>query len=263
MSSGGLRRPDVRELAAIFAGGAVGALLRVGAGRDGAARRPRAGRGSTFAVNIARRVRCSATSSPGCRSACRCRPTGGRCSGPGSAARCTTFSTMQVELLEMLDAHRYGLAAGYAAREHRAGYAAISPGDRARPPGEDASHERARLDRRSRRSAGSGALLRFLVDGLVASRVGREFPFGHARRSTSAARSLLGLLAGLGVHRRRAAARRHRDDRLLHDVLDLDAREPPARRGRRAAAALGNIVAEPRRWGSGPRRWAALIGAHL
>ena len=32
MSSGGLRRPDVRELAAIFAGGAAGALLRVALG---------------------------------------------------------------------------------------------------------------------------------------------------------------------------------------------------------------------------------------
>ena len=37
----------------------------------------------------------------------------------------TTFSTMQLELLNMWDAHRYGLAAGYLAASVVCGYAAV------------------------------------------------------------------------------------------------------------------------------------------
>jgi CrcB protein len=37
----------------------------------------------------------------------------------------TTFSTMQVEILRMLDRDRYGLALGYAAASIAAGYLAI------------------------------------------------------------------------------------------------------------------------------------------
>lgn len=48
--------------------------------------------------------------------------------GTGFCGAFTTFSTMQVELLEMLDAHRYGLAAGYAASSLVLGYAAIHLG---------------------------------------------------------------------------------------------------------------------------------------
>ena len=45
--------------------------------------------------------------------------------GTGFCGALTTFSTMQVELLEMLDAHAYGLAAGYAAASLAAGFAAV------------------------------------------------------------------------------------------------------------------------------------------
>ena len=37
----------------------------------------------------------------------------------------TTFSTMQVEILRMLNEHRFGLATGYAAASVVGGYAAI------------------------------------------------------------------------------------------------------------------------------------------
>jgi CrcB protein len=37
----------------------------------------------------------------------------------------TTFSTMQLELLRMFDAHRYGLATGYAATSIVLGYACV------------------------------------------------------------------------------------------------------------------------------------------
>lgn len=39
--------------------------------------------------------------------------------------RTSTFSTMQVEILKMIDAHAWGLATGYAAASLTAGYAAI------------------------------------------------------------------------------------------------------------------------------------------
>jgi CrcB protein len=45
--------------------------------------------------------------------------------GTGFCGAYTTFSTMQVELLKMLDHHRDGLAAGYAAASVVGGYLAI------------------------------------------------------------------------------------------------------------------------------------------
>jgi fluoride exporter len=45
--------------------------------------------------------------------------------GTGLCGGLSTFSTMQVEILKMLDAHAWGLAAGYAAASVAAGYAAI------------------------------------------------------------------------------------------------------------------------------------------
>ena len=43
----------------------------------------------------------------------------------GFCGALTTFSTMQLELLRMFDAHRYGLAAGYAAATIALGYACV------------------------------------------------------------------------------------------------------------------------------------------
>jgi len=45
--------------------------------------------------------------------------------GTGLCGGLSTFSTMQVEIGKMLDAHAWGLAAGYAAASIAAGYAAI------------------------------------------------------------------------------------------------------------------------------------------
>jgi CrcB protein len=126
MSSGGLRRPDVRELAAIFAGGAVGALARVGLAETGAAGAPE-WPWITFAVNIAgafalgyfvtrlqERLPLSAYRRP--------------LLGTGFCGALTTFSTVQVELVEMLDARRYGLAAGYLAASIVLGCVAVHLG---------------------------------------------------------------------------------------------------------------------------------------
>jgi CrcB protein len=48
--------------------------------------------------------------------------------GTGFCGAFTTFSTLQVELLKMLDAGRYGLAAGYVAASVVLGYASIHLG---------------------------------------------------------------------------------------------------------------------------------------
>lgn len=116
-------RYDIRELAAIFAGGAVGALARAGLVQWIP---PHPGRWpwATFAVNIVgafllgyfatrlqERLPLSAYKRP--------------LLGTGLCGAFTTFSTMQLELLRMLDGRDVGLALGYAAASVAAGFAAV------------------------------------------------------------------------------------------------------------------------------------------
>jgi len=114
---------DRRELAAVFAGGAAGTALRAALGKA----LPHAATSwpwATFAVNIAAafllgyvvtrlQERLPPSNYP--------RPL----LGTGVCGGLSTFSTMQVELLSMIDAHAYGLAVGYAAASLAAGYAAL------------------------------------------------------------------------------------------------------------------------------------------
>jgi fluoride exporter len=114
---------DRREIAAVFAGGAMGTVARAGLSRAF----PQAATDwpwPTFAVNIAAAAllgyfvtrlqeRLPVSSYP--------RPL----LGTGLCGGLSTFSTMQVELLKMIDAHHYALALGYAAASVAAGYAAI------------------------------------------------------------------------------------------------------------------------------------------
>ncbi len=118
-----LPRADRQEIAAIFAGGALGTLLRA-ALSEAFPQSATSWPWPTFAVNITaafllgyfvtrlqERLPLSSYRRP--------------LLGTGLCGGLSTFSTMQVELLRMLSAHAWGLAAGYAAASVAAGYAAI------------------------------------------------------------------------------------------------------------------------------------------
>jgi CrcB protein len=118
-----LPRIDRREIVAIFAGGAIGTLLRAGLA-EAFPHPATAWPWPTFAVNIAacfllgyfvtrlqERLPLSSYRRP--------------LLGTGLCGGLSTFSTMQVEILKMIDAHAWGLAAGYTVASIAAGYAAI------------------------------------------------------------------------------------------------------------------------------------------
>jgi CrcB protein len=116
-------RFDGRELAAIFAGGFAGAVARA-ALAETFTHRPGQWPWATFAVNVAgafvlgwsvtrlqERLPLSAYRRP--------------LLGTGFCGALTTFSTMQLELLRMLDGGDSALAMGYAAASLAAGFAAV------------------------------------------------------------------------------------------------------------------------------------------
>lgn len=115
---------DPRELAAVFAGGVIGALARTGLVE---AWPPHAGRWpwATFVVNVAGTFLLGYFVT---RLQERLPPSGYRrpLLGTGLCGALTTFSTLQLELLRMLDAGRDGLAVGYAGASLAAGFAAVT-----------------------------------------------------------------------------------------------------------------------------------------
>lgn len=123
MSPPQLPRADRRELLAIFSGGMIGALARA-ALSEALPHEPTAWPWATFSVNLAgafllgyaitrlqERLPLSAYRRPFI--------------GTGVCGALTTFSTMQVELLRMLDAGAWALALGYAAASVAGGFAGV------------------------------------------------------------------------------------------------------------------------------------------
>ncbi|SRX96146.1 camphor resistance protein CrcB [Nakamurella multipartita DSM] [Mycobacterium shimoidei] len=114
---------DYRELAAVFVGGALGTAARAGLSSlavDDPTRWP----WPTFTANIVgallvgyfttrllERLPLSSYRRP--------------LLGTGLCGGLTTFSTMQVETLRMIEHHRYGLAAGYTGASIAAGLVAV------------------------------------------------------------------------------------------------------------------------------------------
>ncbi len=118
-----LPRLDRREVAAIFVGGALGTLLRA-ALSEAFPHSPTSWPWPTFVVNVVaafllgyfvtrlqERLPLSSYRRP--------------LLGTGLCGGLSTFSTMQVELLKMIDDSAYWLALGYAAASVAAGYVAI------------------------------------------------------------------------------------------------------------------------------------------
>lgn len=116
-------RLDPRELFAIYAGGVVGALARVGlaqAAPHGVGSWPWA----TFAANMAGALMLGYFVT---RLQERLPPSSYRRPflGTGLCGALTTFSTLQLELFEMLDAGHLALGAGYAAATLAGGFACV------------------------------------------------------------------------------------------------------------------------------------------
>jgi fluoride exporter len=114
---------DRREVGAVFAGGVIGTLARVGLIRlfpSGEANWPWV----VLVINITGTLVLGyvATALIERRPLSNYR---GRFITTGFCGAYTTFSTMQLELLDMWNAHRYGLAAGYLGASVVCGYIAV------------------------------------------------------------------------------------------------------------------------------------------
>lgn len=115
---------DIRELAAIFAGGSIGGLARAGLS-EAVATHPGAWPWATFTVNV---LGAALLGYFVTRLQERLPPARYRRPflATGVCGALTTFSTLQVELIRMLEHGHDGLALGYAAASIAAGFTAVA-----------------------------------------------------------------------------------------------------------------------------------------
>ena len=108
----------MRALTAVFAGGFLGAIARVQLA-DSVASDPARWPWATFVANVLGALALGYV-------ATRLKGTRRLLLGPGLCGALTTFSTLQLELLVMLDGGRWVLAAGYALASVLAGLGAVA-----------------------------------------------------------------------------------------------------------------------------------------
>lgn len=187
---------DYRELAAVFAGGALGALARAALSAlaiPDPARWP----WPTFTVNVVgaflvgyfttrllERLPLSSYRRP--------------LLGTGLCGGLTTFSTMQVETISMIEHGHWGLAAAYSVVSITLGLLAVHLATSADTPMTASTALTVAIWIGVMLIGGIGSVLRFLVDRSVARRLARTFPYGTLTVNITGA-ALLGFLAGLAL----------------------------------------------------------------
>lgn len=114
---------DWREIAAIFAGGVIGALLRASLSEAWVVE-PGSWPWATFVINVFGALLLGFFVTR-MQERLPVLPLGKPFVGTGLCGALTTFSAMQLELFEMLDFGHYALAAGYASASLTAGMIAV------------------------------------------------------------------------------------------------------------------------------------------
>jgi fluoride exporter len=122
-AKGAVTMPDRAELIAIFIGGAAGALVRVWLGERFAAP-PGTWPWVVFAINVSGAFLLAFVSTR-LQTAPRLAPVLGPLIGVGFCGAYTTFSTLQVEALDLVRAHRVAVAGGYELASVAAGLLAV------------------------------------------------------------------------------------------------------------------------------------------